>query len=115
MRPALKLQLRERILAGDLVAGAELPSIRGFAGQHRVSIITVQRAYEDLERAGLIRVLRGKGFFVAEIAPTRRRELAVRRVGEALDPVLSEALAMGLDSEQVQAIVAYLLKEKGGK
>ena len=47
-------QIRAKILAGEVPAGQVLPSIRGLAKEQRVSVITVQRGYEALEREGLI-------------------------------------------------------------
>ncbi|MBT7597919.1 MAG: winged helix-turn-helix transcriptional regulator, partial [Gemmatimonadetes bacterium] len=47
-------QLRSRILTGELAAGDALPSIRGLAKQLRVSVITVDRAYDRLSQEGLI-------------------------------------------------------------
>ena len=58
-------QIRAKILAGGLPAGIDLPSIRKLAREQHISVITVQRAYESLEREGLIHSRRGKGFFVS--------------------------------------------------
>ena len=55
-------QLRAQILIGELEAGMALPSIRGLAKEYNVSVITVQRAYEDLLREGLLSARQGKGF-----------------------------------------------------
>jgi GntR family transcriptional regulator len=59
-------QIRHRIAAGDWPPGHELPSIRALAAEARVSVITVKRAYFDLEREGLIVTRQGRGSFVAE-------------------------------------------------
>ncbi len=60
-------QIRAKILSEDLAGGDPLPSIRGLAREQRVSVITVQRAYDDLEREGLVQSRRGKGFWVAAV------------------------------------------------
>ena len=59
-------QLKNAIVSGELVAGEALPSIRGLAGELQVSVITTKRAYEELEKEGLIRSAPGKGFYVCE-------------------------------------------------
>lgn len=59
-------QIRQRIAAGDWPAGQELPSIRALAADLRVSVITVKRAYLDLESEGVIVTRHGKGSFVAD-------------------------------------------------
>ncbi len=108
-------QIRERVLAGELEAGSVLPSIRGLAKEYKVSVITVQRAYEDLEREGLLMARRGKGFFVAEQSDERRAELALERIGEELQPILRQAMAMGLDRKTLIQLVKNLLEEDGGR
>jgi len=52
-------QIRAKILSGELAAGEMLPSIRALALQQQVSVVTVQRGYESLERAALIHSRRG--------------------------------------------------------
>jgi DNA-binding transcriptional regulator YhcF (GntR family) len=58
-------QIRQRIVIGDWPAGHELPSIRSLAVATQVSVITVKRAYLELEREGLIVTRQGKGSFVS--------------------------------------------------
>ena len=91
-------QLRDEICSGALPPGEALPSIRSLARDLRVSVITTKRAYEELERAGYVVTVAGKGSFVAErdleleqeaprdrVAPERRRsaweKMRCHRVG----------------------------------
>ena len=60
-------QIQARIAAGDWPAGKELPSIRALAAALSVSVITIKRAYLDLENEGVIVTRHGKGSFVAEV------------------------------------------------
>ena len=105
----LSRQLREKILAGDLAEGDGLPSIRGLARDHHISVITVQRAYEDLGREGLLVARQGKGMFVAPVDEGGKREMAEQRLFEALKPILKEARASGLGEQTVKKIVDTLL------
>jgi GntR family transcriptional regulator len=59
-------QVRHRIAVGDWAPGHELPSIRALAVASQVSVITIKRAYFDLEREGLIVTRQGRGSFVAD-------------------------------------------------
>lgn len=61
-------QIRHRIAVGDWPPGRELPSIRALAASTQVSVITVKRAYLELEREGVIVTRQGKGSFVADSA-----------------------------------------------
>ena len=90
-------QIRHRIAVGDWKAGDELPSIRALAVSTQVSVITVKRAYLELEREGVIVTRQGKASFVAEnvdlSGQLRREELdqhlaAAAQIGRelALDP-----------------------------
>ena len=66
-------QIRHRIAVGDWKAGDELPSIRALAVATQVSVITVKRAYLELERDGVIVTRQGKASFVAEIVDLGRQ------------------------------------------
>ena len=59
-------QLKNAIVTGELQAGEALPSIRALAADLSVSVITTKRAYEELEKEGLIRSVAGKGFYVCQ-------------------------------------------------
>lgn len=83
-------QIRARIAAGDWLAGKELPSIRALAAALRVSVITVKRAYLDLEHEGVIVTRHGKGSFVADV-----NGLAGELIQARIDEHLTEAAGLG--------------------
>lgn len=83
-------QIRRRIAVGDWAPGHELPSIRALAAATRVSVITVKRAYSDLERDGVIVTRQGKGTFVAE-----RADLSTQLRFAELDGHLGAAAGIG--------------------
>ena len=62
----IKEQIRHRIAVGELKPGDEIPSIRAMAAGTRVSVITIKRAYLELELEGTIQTRHGRGSFVAE-------------------------------------------------
>jgi GntR family transcriptional regulator len=105
-------QIRAKILGGDLDAGETLPSIRALAKDHRVSVITVQRAYEYLERDGLIHSRRGKGFFVSRIDKRTRRKMAMNRLIETIAPIVQTALDEGVSAGDILEAVQAVLKNK---
>lgn len=104
-------QIRAKILAGELAADADLPSIRKLAREQHISVITVQRAYEILENEGLIHSRRGKGFFVTELSDETRKKLARNRLQEILGPKIKASLAEGLSKEEIERIITKILKE----
>lgn len=98
-------QIRAKILAGELEAESDLPSIRRLAREQHISVITVQRAYESLERDGLIHSRRGKGFFVSKLSDQQKKSLAMERLKENLMPPIRAALSEGLGWEEIIMIV----------
>lgn len=110
LQDQLVRQVRAQILAGDLTAGTELPSIRGLARDQKVSVITVQRGYEALERASLIQARRGKGFFVLPLSEAEKQELAFVQLEARLTPVLEQARAEGLNSASILRRVTAILE-----
>ena len=105
-------QLREKILAGDLQEGESLPSIRSFARDHRVSVITVQRAYEDLNREGLLVGRQGKGVFVASLDGKGKTMIALDRLREALTPILREARQSGLSNKDIKRMIDEIVRSE---
>lgn len=83
-------QIQQRIAVGDWPPGHELPSIRALAAETRVSVITVKRAYLELERAGVIVTRQGRGSFVAE-----RAGLSLELHRQELDAQLAAAADLG--------------------
>jgi GntR family transcriptional regulator len=111
LQSQISRQIRAKILAGELTAGELLPSIRGLAREVHVSVITVQRGYEQLERDGLIHSRRGKGFFVSEIREGRKKDMARHKFIEDLKPLLAEAFAEGMTGDEIMAAFTAMLTE----
>jgi len=83
-------QIKEKIAFEDWAAGEELPSIRQLAADLRVSVITVKRAYLELEREGVIVTQQGKGSFV-----TTDVEIGAQLYEEKMAGHLEEAARLG--------------------
>jgi GntR family transcriptional regulator len=80
-----------------------------------VSVITVKRAYEELEREGIIYPKQGLGTFVAEDGPARSREVKRSRAEDLLRESLREAREAGLDGRELLILVRRLVRtEQGG-
>lgn len=104
-------QIRAKILTGELSAHASLPSIRQMAREQKISVITVQRAYENLMQQNLIHARRGKGFFVSDIQLNRKKNMAFDHLTENLRKPLESALAEGLDAEDIRQIFLKVLDD----
>ena len=108
-------QVRARILSGDLDVGESLPSIRGLAKQLQVSVTTIQRAYESLEREGMIVSRRGKGFFVERLTRSKRAGVARKRMVDRIQPILDAATAEGMSEQEIQDAVQQAIRRLKGR
>ena len=80
-------QIKQRIAVGDWVPGQEIPSIRQLAVELRVSVITVKRAYLELDREGIILTQHGRGSIVApepDVSPRLCHEELEERIDQAV-------------------------------
>ena len=101
-------QLKDAIVSHELKAGEALPSIRGLAGELQVSVITTKRAYEELEKEGLIRSVAGKGFYVCEYNTDYLREKQLMLLEERLSEWIRGAKSAGLSKEEILEMVEAL-------
>lgn len=102
------MQLKNAIVSGELAANEALPSIRGLASELEVSVITTKRAYEELEKEGLIRSVAGKGFYVCEYNTDYLREkqymLIEKRMGELIEDCKKAKLSLEDVLEMAEAL-----------
>ncbi|MCX7556510.1 GntR family transcriptional regulator [Xanthomonadaceae bacterium JHOS43] len=91
-------QITTRVMAGDWASGQPLPSIRELAATSGVSVITVKRAYDELERAGVIATRHGKGSVVAE-RTDHARQLLEAGLAKQLADTVAIAAQLGLDRD----------------
>jgi len=103
-------QLKNAIVTGELKAGEALPSIRALAGDLGVSVITTKRAYEELEKEGLIRSVAGKGFYACEYNTDYLMEKQLVMIEKRLTEVIMEAKQAGLSCEEVKEMVDALFQ-----
>ncbi|MDY4611745.1 MAG: GntR family transcriptional regulator [Sphaerochaetaceae bacterium] len=102
-------QIRAMVMDGRLKEGDMLPSLRLLAKELKVSVITTRRAYDELEQAGFVVQVAGKGCFVAApntalLLENRRREIE-RCIAEAVDL----AKGAGIDSDELRQMLEILL------
>ncbi|QNN71541.1 GntR family transcriptional regulator [Thermomonas carbonis] len=93
-------QIIAKVMSGAWQAGNPLPSIRELAASCQVSVITVKRAYLELERSGVIVTRHGKGSFVAD-ALDATRGLATAEFDSQLQGLLDAAGKLGLGRDDL--------------
>lgn len=97
-------QVKRRVSAGDLLPGAELPSIRQLAAELQISVITIKRAYLELERDGVILTRQGKGSFVAD-QPGLAADLLDREMRDLLARAIAAGRLLGKSKHEMNRLV----------
>jgi GntR family transcriptional regulator len=103
-------QSRRRVAAGDWPPGTEMPSIRQLAVALRVSVITVKRAYQDLEQQGVIMTRHGKGSIVAPDANVGAK-LFEQDLNRALDQAIEFGTLLGYSPQELAARLLGMAEE----
>lgn len=104
-------QIKTAIINKDVVAGDALPSIRALARDLQISVITTKRAYEELEKEGLIYSKSGKGFYVNEQNTNLLKEKKITMIESHLSEIIKECKAAGLTLEDIKDIIDVLYQE----
>lgn len=107
----IRHQMQSQILDGTLEPEFMLPSIRKLARDLGVSVITVNRAYDDLEKEGYIYTIAGKGSYVAGQSIDRLREKKMQMVETRLESIVKEMQQLGVTREDFDRTVSLLWEE----
>ncbi|MGD6817677.1 GntR family transcriptional regulator [Metabacillus sp. 84] len=98
-------QMKQLILRGEMKEGTALPSIRLLAKDLQISVITSKRAYEELEKEGLIYSVVGKGSFVAAQTDTSLREKRIKAIEEKMREVVKDGMNENLSADDMQEML----------
>lgn len=104
-------QIKSAILAGEFAEGQMLPSIRALANDLRISVITTKRAYADLEEAGFVNTVQGKGTFVSGGNLELLREESLRTIEGRLAKIVVDATAAGISKGELHDMVDLLIED----
>jgi GntR family transcriptional regulator len=104
--------LKREVSEGRVKPGAALPSFRALAEELLVSVITVKRAYEELEREGIIYRRQGLGTFVADHGHDRSREAKLNTAQELFHQAAREAAEAGLKPAEILELAHKAIKGK---
>ena len=107
-------QIKDGILKEELVEGDALPSIRAFANDLKVSVLTIRRVYEELEREGFVTSQVGIGTFVSAGNLALLRDSKRRLVEQKMFDVIRTAKSLKITKEELQAMMEILYEEDTG-
>ena len=106
-------QMKAMIMSGELQTGDPIPSMRALAKSLHISVITVQKAYEDLHRDGFIETTVGRGSFVSAQNKDFFQEEQQRRAEEHLQEAADIARSGGITLSKLVEILTMFYKEEG--
>ena len=104
-------QVKNMIMSGELNAGENLPSMRALAKSIHVSVITVQRAYEELQRDGFIETEIGRGTYVLARNKEFYKEQQQKKMEEYLQLAIEVAKENAMPLEKITEILKILYLE----
>lgn len=105
-------QFKAMIMNGELQAGDSIPSMRALAKSLHVSVITVQKAYEDLQRDGFIETTVGRGSFVAAQNRELFQEEQQRQAEEHLQAAVEIARVSNISLAKLTELLALFYEEE---
>jgi len=107
----IKDQIKDAILTGDLAEGDSLPSIRNFANDLKVSVLTVRRVYDELEEEGFITSRAGIGTFVSAGNLELLRDSKRRLVEQKMQDMIQTAKSLNISKEELNEMMDILYEE----
>lgn len=111
----IESQVKHAVAAGALKHGETLPSVRKMASDLRINPNTVARAYQNLERDGVIRTVPGGGTYVAGNGPGLLKAEKLKRLRPYAVQLAVEGTQLRLTPEEVLKLVQESLEELGVK
>jgi GntR family transcriptional regulator len=107
----IKEQIKDAIFKGELVEGNPLPSIRGFANDLKVSVLTIRRVYDELEQEGFVTSQVGIGTFVSAENLELLRDSKRRLVEQKMHDMIQTAKMLDISKEELNAMMNILYEE----
>jgi GntR family transcriptional regulator len=108
-------QIRHQIMAGQIIEGQQLVSVRELATRLAVNPMTISKAYTLLEAEGLVERRRGVGLFVTRLPKDHKVKTQAAIIEEFLKQAAISAVQFGLSEEQIRAMLLRLYKKYNSK
>ncbi len=107
----IKKEIKRAINSNELKENSMLPSIRTLAKDLRISILTVKKAYDELEQEGYLNTVQGKGSFVKARNKELIKEEQIKKIEEKIGESIQIAKAVDISKQQLMELVDYLYEE----
>ncbi len=104
----IKNQIINQIITDELKSGDAIPSIRMLASDIKISVMTIKKAYDELESEGYIKSVQGKGTFVAPKNIELARENANREIEKHIEEIIEIANKYNIDKKEVIDLFEFI-------
>ena len=108
----IESQIKSQILDGSIKPGDQLPSIRSLAKSLEISVITVKKAYENLEASGFTYGIGGKGSFVSDLNIEMIKEKKKQQLEIKLGNIIDEMKSIGISCEDIVNSINIICEEE---
>lgn len=108
----IKNAMIDQIMSGELKEGTPLPSIRNLAVDIKISVMTIKKAYDELEKDGYITSVQGKGTFVAPKNMELAKEQAKKEIEEHILKAIEIRERFGIEKKEVYDILEFLMESE---
>ena len=104
----IKSQIINQIITDEVKSGDAIPSIRTLASDIKISVMTIKKAYDELENEGYIRSVQGKGTFVASKNIELARENANRKIEKHIEEIIEIANKFNINKKDVIDLFEFI-------
>lgn len=108
----IKQQVKSAILSGELQEEEALPSLRTLAKELKISVLTVTRAYTELEQEGFVKNIQGRGCFVMGRGSELIREQLICKIERNLSEAINTARIANLEPQELHRLLDILMEDK---
>ena len=108
----IKSQFISQIMSEELEEGDIIPSIRTLAKDIKISVMTIKKAYDELENEGYIKSVQGKGTFVAPKNINLAREQANKDIEEHIGKIIEISNKFNISEEEIIELFKYVYRSE---
>ena len=104
--------IKEAIFSNELKEGDMLPSVRSLANDLKISFLTVKKSYDELEKAGFIKTIPGKGSFVAPKNLELIKEEKLKEIQEHIEDIYNISKIANISEDEIKELFNMIFKEE---
>ena len=104
--------IKQAIFSNELKEEDMLPSVRSLANDLKISFLTVKRAYDELEQAGFIKTVQGKGSFVAPKNLELIREEKLKEIQDYIEKIYDISKISNISEEEIKELFKMIFEEE---